>query len=187
MRSRDLDRRRGRRRPGRSLVAVGAATVVTLASCGDGGGQTAPGDERPTENGSPTATTTPPGDAEGTTTPGGTAPRQDGEPAPPIGAAKESGQGTTQRTARLADVRVGRHATFDRAVFEFRGGRPAYEVSYDQLDEPGSGRRVEIPGDQSLEIIFRNGQTLRSYDGRTTLRPDLPAIAAVKFAAASRR
>ncbi|PRX51458.1 hypothetical protein B0I33_101612 [Prauserella shujinwangii] len=187
MRSRHLGRWCGRRRAGPSLAAASAAAMLALASCGSGGEQATTGGEQPTETGRATATTSPPETTE-RTTPGGTPTTpaggdggQDAEPVPPIGVAAASGRGADGGTVRLADVRVGRHATFDRVVFEFRGGRPGYEVGYGELDEPGSGRRVEIAGDQALEVVFRDGRALRSPEGRTALRPDLPAIAAVRY------
>lgn len=52
-------------------------------------------------------------------------------------------------------VRVGRHSTYDRVVWEFPGdGRPTFRVRY--VDEPtadGSGDRVDVRGDAYLEVI----------------------------------
>jgi hypothetical protein len=52
-------------------------------------------------------------------------------------------------------VRVGRHSTYDRVVWEFPGaGRPTFRVGY--VDEPtadGSGDRVDVRGDAYLEVV----------------------------------
>ncbi len=52
-------------------------------------------------------------------------------------------------------VRVGRHSTYDRVVWEFPGaGRPTFRVGY--VDEPtadGSGDRVAVRGDAYLEVV----------------------------------
>ena len=52
-------------------------------------------------------------------------------------------------------VRVGRHSTYDRVVWEFPGaGRPTFRVRY--VDEPtadGSGDRVDVRGDAYLEVV----------------------------------
>lgn len=52
-------------------------------------------------------------------------------------------------------VRVGRHGSFDRVVWEFQGtGRPTFTVRY--VDEPlgdGSGDPVAVRGDAYLEVL----------------------------------
>ena len=52
-------------------------------------------------------------------------------------------------------VRVGRHSTYDRVVWEFPGaGRPTFRVRY--VDEPtadGSGDPVDVRGDAYLEVV----------------------------------
>lgn len=53
-------------------------------------------------------------------------------------------------------VRVGRHAGFDRVVWQFAGtGRPSFQVHY--VDEPiadGSGDVVDVPGEAFLEVMI---------------------------------
>ena len=53
-------------------------------------------------------------------------------------------------------VRVGRHSTYDRVVWEFPGpGRPTFRVRY--VDEPtadGSGEPVDVRGDAYLEVMI---------------------------------
>ncbi len=140
-----------------------------------------PGEEQP----SPPATPTPKGETreprtEEPPTPAPQGPSILGEPQHSWGTAPKSGA-AAGRAARLVDIRVGRHETYDRVVFEFRGGRPGYEVSYDPLDAPGSGKRVALAGSHSLEVVFREVKTPPSYDGPTTLTPRLPSVAQVKY------
>ena len=56
--------------------------------------------------------------------------------------------------AVLRGVRTGKHADFDRVVFEFEGERPGYHVEY--VDRPvracGSGDVVEVAGDGWLAV-----------------------------------
>lgn len=56
---------------------------------------------------------------------------------------------------RLVDVRFARHRTFDRLVFDFRGGVPDVETRYVRVvREDASGRRVYVPGRVFLLLRF---------------------------------
>jgi len=58
-------------------------------------------------------------------------------------------------TPRLVDVRLGRHRTYDRVVFDFRGGVPDVESRYVRVvREDESGRRVFVPGRFFLLLRF---------------------------------
>lgn len=55
--------------------------------------------------------------------------------------------------ATLRRVRVGRHDGFDRLVFEFDGGRPAYTVSYTGVARmDGGGVPIPVLGTTALQI-----------------------------------
>jgi len=63
-------------------------------------------------------------------------------------------------TAQLYDVRVGRHTTFDRIVFDFRFGRPRYDVRYvPRILADGSGLPVPMLGRRFIAVSFRSAGT----------------------------
>jgi hypothetical protein len=54
---------------------------------------------------------------------------------------------------RLSKIRVGRHARFDRVVFEFVGGVPSYDVRYRGVaGATGSGLPIPLHGTTALEV-----------------------------------
>jgi hypothetical protein len=72
--------------------------------------------------------------------------------------------------AQLTDIRDGRHACFDRLVFDFDGRARGYQVGYvAQVRADGSGQLIPLRGGAKLEIIAR----APAYDdtGRSTYRP----------------
>ena len=77
-----------------------------------------------------------------------------------------------QSTPTLVDVRAGRHAGFDRVVFEFRGAVPATRhIRYvDQLVQDGSGEPVSVAGGADLEVVFE-GVNAHDDRGRSTVSP----------------
>jgi hypothetical protein len=77
-----------------------------------------------------------------------------------------------QSTPTLVDVRAGRHAGFDRVVFEFRGAVPATRhVRYvDQLVQDGSGEPVSVAGGADLEVVFQ-GANAHDESGNPTVSP----------------
>jgi hypothetical protein len=88
-----------------------------------------------------------------------------------------------QSTPTLVDVRAGRHAGFDRVVFEFRGAVSATRhVRYvDQLIQDGSGEPVSLAGGAALEVAFQ-GANAHDDGGRPTVSPRRfsPGFAALK-------
>jgi hypothetical protein len=80
---------------------------------------------------------------------------------------------------KLVDLRAGRHAGFDRVVFQIDGPIPWYSVRYVpvvRLD--GSGDPLTLRGSAFLEVVVR---AATDDDGRpvlktTRLRPDFPAL-----------
>jgi hypothetical protein len=85
---------------------------------------------------------------------------------PPFTVLAKAGPATTSRTAVLEHVRVGRHATFDRVVFEFRAGAPAWSARYvPRVVHDGSGLPVRLPGTAFLHVVFRNARIDRGSAG----------------------
>jgi hypothetical protein len=98
------------------------------------------------------------------------------------------GQGATDREQRhtgspahtptLVAVRVGGHTDFDRVVFEFRGDRPGYQVSYvDQVVQDGSGEPIHLDGRAFLRVsLFPAIAHNEQHPDRSTFGR-LPAVA----------
>ena len=80
---------------------------------------------------------------------------------------------------KLVDLRAGRHAGFDRAVFQIDGPMPWYSVRYVPVVRmDGSGDPLTLRGSAFLEVVLR---AATDDDGRpvlktTRLRPDFPAL-----------
>src|SRR5256714_1391477 len=89
--------------------------------------------------------------------------------------------------ALLTGVRVGRHDTYDRTVFDFTGGTPGYRVEYAPLYTEGKGDLVHLEGAQTLSIHFHpafahNPETYKpTADLPQGLTPRLPTLRQVKF------
>jgi hypothetical protein len=79
---------------------------------------------------------------------------------------------SAQSAPTLVAVRAGRHAGFDRVVFEFRGAVPATRrIRYvDQLTEDASGEPVSLAGGADLEVVFQ-GANAHDDGGRPTVSP----------------
>ena len=102
-------------------------------------------------------------------------------------AAADPGFSTRPRTVehpaagspKLVDLRAGRHAGFDRVVFQIDGPLPWYSVRYVPLVRlDGSGDPLTLRGSAFLEVVLR---AATDDDGRpvlktTRLRPDFPAL-----------
>jgi hypothetical protein len=146
---------------GRAAV-LSAIGILLLAGCGD------------KENPQPTGTTTNETTNEaGALLGGSTRPK--------------AVKSTNTETALLTDVRVGRHPSFDRVVFEFRNSLPGYDVSYVKrpVREDPSGRVVKVAGRFVLEVVMRNAldadlsqeSAPRTYTGPNRLKPGTRQIA----------
>jgi hypothetical protein len=99
--------------------------------------------------------------------------------APASGPAKFTGYPT------LVDVRWGAHTGYDRVVFEFKGGTPAYRVAYGTLRGLGTGSTIALAGEADLVVDF---ETARAHDGSgrptyplTTKDPLLKTLRQVKW------
>ena len=106
-------------------------------------------------------------------------------------AAAEPGFSTRPRTVehapagspKLVDLRAGRHATFDRVVFQIDGPMPWYSVRYVPVVRmDGSGDPVTLRGSAFLEVVLRaaTDDDGRSVLATTRLRPDFPALREVR-------
>ncbi|MFB0835783.1 AMIN-like domain-containing (lipo)protein [Arthrobacter halodurans] len=74
-------------------------------------------------------------------------------------------------TAKVVDVRAGRHACFDRMVVDLRGKVRGYDVRYvKKVYTEGEGRHVPLAGKADLQVIVRAPAYTDS--GRATYTPD---------------
>ena len=85
---------------------------------------------------------------------------------PPFTVFAKAGPATTSQTSVLEHVRVGRHSTFDRVVFEFRAGTPAWSARYvPRVVHAGSGLPVRLPGNAFLHVVFQHTRIDRPSAG----------------------
>ena len=90
------------------------------------------------------------------------------------GSLPEAASATT--SARVENLRAGRHACFDRLVVDLEGDVSGYTVSYvSRVEQLGSGAVVPLAGAADLEILVEAA----AYDdaGRATYRPRTPSRA----------
>ena len=61
----------------------------------------------------------------------------------------------TVSVSRLLAVRAGRHAGFDRVVFELRGTPPGYRIQYvPKVVQDGSGLPVALTGKAFIQVVL---------------------------------
>lgn len=89
--------------------------------------------------------------------------------------------GSGRSTGILQSVRTGRHADYDRIVFEFSDHLPEYTIRY--VQDPvacGSGAPVDPGGAAGLEVDLRPAAAHDDEGNATiaerTIRPGLPAL-----------
>jgi hypothetical protein len=102
---------------------------------------------------------------------------------PAFTTAPKSGSGGASGIALLEHVRVGRHAGFDRVVFEFAGGTSAYSVRYvPKVLHDGSGLPVRLAGRSFLEVVFRRAKIDRASTGGPDIvrTPRFPTLVQLK-------
>jgi hypothetical protein len=120
-------------------IALLALLVVTVAGCGGSAAN---------ESAPPAAgTTTTPAPASSTS--------ETTDPLEGAGTAAVAAPSTAPGTALLERVAVGRHAGYDRVVFQFQGdGLPGYRVEYVEppLTEDGSGNPVDVGGNAFVMV-----------------------------------
>ncbi|GAA4467768.1 AMIN-like domain-containing (lipo)protein [Phytohabitans houttuyneae] len=83
----------------------------------------------------------------------------------------------------LTGVRYGRHDRYDRVVFDFTGGTPAYRVEYAPLVGIGTGDPIPLTGPADLRVTFA-GVPTTTLDMRTVRNPGLPTLRQVRFGGA---
>jgi hypothetical protein len=76
----------------------------------------------------------------------------------------------------LVAIRTGRHATYDRVVFQFRGRVPGYAIQYvPRVTQDASDRLVPLRGRAFLQVVFRHASgTL--YSGPGAVTPGLESL-----------
>ena len=142
-----------------AALALVAVAALAFAACGDDDD-----DDRD-------ATATPPVTASSTASPS-PSPAATATAAPPFEGTRGpvTSEGDAAGTVMLVAVRAARHDGFDRAVWEFEGGIPAYTVEY--VEPPiladGSGMEVEIAGEAYLKVTFR-GANAHTEAGQPTI------------------
>ena len=99
---------------------------------------------------------------------------------PPTQTAPVTAGPTGPGPALLTGVRVGRHDTYDRTVFDFTGGTPGYRVEYAPLYTEGRGDLVHLEGAQTLAIHFHPAHA-PNVDMSQVLTPRFPTLRQVKF------
>jgi len=83
----------------------------------------------------------------------------------------------------LTGVRHGRHERYDRVVFDFAGGTPAYRVEYAPLVGIGTGDPIALTGPADLRVTFV-GVPSTTVNTRAVLNPGYPTLRQVKFGGA---
>src|SRR2546421_12352811 len=107
---------------------------------------------------------------------------------PPTQTAPVSAGPSATGPALLTGVRVGRHDTYDRTVFDFTGGTPGYRVEYAPLYTEGKGDLVHLEGAATLSLHFspayaHDVQTgAQTVDPGLVLTPRFPTLRQVKLA-----
>jgi len=158
-------------------VLVLAAGLAVLAGCG-----TAPAGQP----GAPAAST--PGSSTSAPSGGRTPVPASGTPAP--SSAMPTLSGACRQAGRyLTAIRTGQQAGFDRVVFEFSGGLPAYEVTVVKVVySDAKGDAVPLAGQVLLRVVFRGAtawcpeQAGKTYAGPSALTPFYPRLLVVSAA-----
>jgi hypothetical protein len=90
--------------------------------------------------------------------------------------------------SRLVAVRAGRHAGFDRVVFELDGTLPGYRVQYvPKVVQDGSGFPVALAGKAFVQVVLTPTNAhldsgAPSWPGPKRFSPGFPAVRQVAFA-----
>jgi hypothetical protein len=154
---------------------------LALTACGgdDDDGGTPTSTATSTSSSSATASATATGTASGSATPGetatGTTPSEESIPFETPSTTFTRAGGDIE-TAVLADIRTGRHESFDRIVFEFEGDEvPGFRVEYvTGVTQCGSGEAVELTGEAFVSISLEPAAG-HTDDGEATVPQDVPA------------
>jgi len=156
-------------------VLIAAAGIAGLAGCGTTpAGQ--PGSAKP----SATATSSPQSSA---TTPAPSSPSATPTPSSTPASAPRA---CPQAGNYLTSVRVGEHAGYDRVVFQFSGGMPAWDVNrVAAVYQDPKGTPVALAGQSYLRVVFRGATAWcaqpphQTYTGPSALTPFYPELLVV--------
>jgi hypothetical protein len=102
-----------------------------------------------------------------------------------LGAAVVPTIADAQQFSALTNIRVGRHATFDRVVLDFRGPVPsAFRGTWTAtLIADPSGKRISLPGNTFVRVVTQQATGAPTYRGPTTFTtPRLRNVRAVTVA-----
>jgi hypothetical protein len=160
-----------------------AAGLAVLAGCG-----TTPVGQPS----SPSSPRTPPASAPASSkpAPSGTSASAPGSgtPAPSYGTPAPS-RACAAAGTYLTAIRMGQHAGFDRVVFEFSGGMPAYQASVvTAVYSDAKGDVVPLAGQVPLRVVFRGATAWcpepagGTYAGPSVLTPYYPRLLVVSAA-----
>jgi hypothetical protein len=112
-------------------------------------------------------------------------PTASGDLAPPTSTTAKSGPAVAGGGYPVvAGVRYAAHPGFDRVVFDFRGGTPAWRVGYGTLTGDGSGEPIPVAGNATLVVYFSGAA---AHDGdyvfnlKNTYDANLAMLRQVKF------
>ncbi len=182
------------RRTARSLApwSLAALLVAALAGCGQAPSPTPPATPAqtpaavvtpspapsvtPAPTAAPTPTPTPTTAPTATPTPTSTPPASTAAPTPAAGFTCNlpvRRDATTSAVAHVTDVRVGRHAGYDRIVFELSGsGLPAVDLerAVPPITQDPSGLPITVPGKAfiSIRMVYASGAGYSTTDGKPT-------------------
>jgi hypothetical protein len=89
----------------------------------------------------------------------------------------------------LTAVKTGKHAGYDRVVFQFSGGLPAVTAERVQaVYADPKGTKISLPGRSYLRVVFRGASGTcpqpvhRTWTGPSAFTPHYPQLLAVKAA-----
>jgi hypothetical protein len=103
----------------------------------------------------------------------------------PFTVAAKAGPRHGTAPAVLEHVRVARHPGFDRVVFEFASGTPAWSARYvSKVVHDGSGKPVALPGAAFLHVVFHGASIDRARAGGPDIvrTPRFPTLLRLKEA-----
>ena len=103
---------------------------------------------------------------------------------PPFTVFAKAGPARASGTATLEHVRVARHQSFDRVVFEFSGETPAWSAGYEpRIVQDPSGQIATVAGRAFLHVVFHGTRVDRAATGRPIVRtPRFPMLLQIKEA-----
>jgi hypothetical protein len=85
--------------------------------------------------------------------------------------------------AQLTKITIGRHAAFDRVVFQFSGGLPGYDIRYvNKISTDPKGDLLPLPGTAFLRIVFHSASGQASYHGPGVISPALRTLRQLRLA-----